>query len=171
MNIPKIEFMVAKLDEIFPLMHHFLNPRNKDWDWSSAIYQSYPLLKGKLRNIKKLDKRKEIEWQFFNEVYEKEKIELKKQSEIFQMAWDKINSDVMHALSDVVEQKWSSKDKKIVARVSLNPICPRDIKERTFDVFYMQSLEYMKSVAIHETLHFIYFDKWKSVFPKAEAKE
>ena len=29
----------------------------------------------------------------------------------------------------------------------------------------------MKSVAIHEILHFIYFEKWKKVFPKTQEKE
>jgi len=77
----------------------------------------------------------------------------------------------MKVLSEVVEQDWPDRDKKILARISLNPICPRYIKQRTFDLFYKSKLEYMKSVAIHEILHFIYFEKWKKVFPKTPKKE
>ena len=77
----------------------------------------------------------------------------------------------MLVLSEIVEQKWPEKDGKIIARVSLNPICPRYIKQRTFDVFYRQNARRMKSVAIHELLHFIYFEKWKRIFPNAKERE
>ena len=106
-------------------------------------------------------KQKEVEYRFFTEVFKKERIELEKRAKIFQIEWNKINDDVMLVLSKVVEQEWSDKDRKIFARISLNPICPRYIKQRTFDLFYKQKPQYMKSVAIHEILHFIYFEKWK----------
>jgi len=171
MNIPKVESSVAPIDKIFSLIHHFLNPAKGDWDWSNAIYWNYPELKNKLQNIKDKKKRKEIEYRFFTEVFKKERIELEKRAKIFQREWNKINDDVMLVLSEVVEQEWSEKDKKIFVRISLNPICPKYIKQRTFDLFYKQKPKYMKSVAIHEILHFIYFEKWKKVFPKSEEKE
>lgn len=171
MNIPKVEFSVAPIDKIFSLIHHFLNPAKGDWDWSNAIYRNYPKLKNKLQNIKDKKKRKEIEYRFFTEVFKKERIELEKRAKIFQREWNKINDNVMLVLSELVEQEWSERDKKIFARISLNPICPRYIKQRTFDLFYKQKPKYMKSVAIHEILHFIYFEKWKKVFPKTKEKE
>jgi len=171
MNIPRVEFSVAPLDKIFYLIHHFLNPAKGDWDWSNAIYKNYPALKSKLQNVKDKKKRKEIEYRFFTEVFKKERIELEKRAKIFQREWNKINDKVMLTLSKIVEQEWPNKDKKIFARISLNPICPRYIKQRTFDLFYKQKPKYMKSVAIHEILHFIYFEKWKNVFPKTEEKE
>jgi len=171
MKVPRLEFSVAPLNKIFPLIHHFLNPAKGDWDWSNAIYKNYPELKGRLQNVKDKKKRKEIEYRFFTEVFKKERIELEKRAKIFQREWNKINDDIMLVLSKVVEQEWPKKDKKIFARISLNPICPRYIKQRTFDLFYKQKPKYMKSVAIHEILHFIYFEKWKKVFPKTQEKE
>ena len=171
MNIPKVEFSVAPIDKIFSLIHYFLNPARGDWDWSNAIYKNYPELKSKLQNVKDKKKTKEVEYRFFTEVFKKERIELEKRAKIFQIEWNKINDDIMLVLSKVVEQEWSDKDRKIFARISLNPICPRYIKQRTFDLFYKQKPQYMKSVAIHEILHFIYFEKWKKVFPKTKEKE
>ena len=171
MNIPKVEFSVVPLDKIFSLIHYLLNPVKGDWDWSNAIYKNYPELKDKLQNIKDKKERKEIEYHFFTEVFNKERIELEKRAKIFQREWNKINDDIMLVLSKVIEQEWSEKDKKIFARISLNPICPRYIKQRTFDLFYKQKPKYMKSVAIHEILHFMYFEKWKKIFPKTNEKE
>lgn len=171
MNLPKVEFSVVPLNKTFSLIHHFLNPGKGDWNWSGFIYQHYPGLENKLKKIKEMKERREIEHDFFKKVFDKEKIEMGKKEKIFQREWNKINDGIMLALSKVVEQKWSKRDEKIFARVSLNPICPRYIKQRTFDVFYKQKLRYMKSVAIHEILHFIYFEKWKKVFPKTDEKE
>src|SRR3989344_4942719 len=171
MNIPKVEFGVAPLDKTFSLIHYFLNPVKVDWDWSDTIYKNYPELKNKLQDVGNKKKRKEIEYSFFIEVFDRERTELEKRAKIFQREWNKINDDIMLVLSEVVEQEWSDKDRKIFARISLNPICPRYIKQRTFDLFYKQKPQYMKSVAIHEILHFIYFEKWKKVFPKTKEKE
>jgi hypothetical protein len=171
MNIPKVEVRVAQIDKIFFLIHEFLNPAKNQWDWSNSIYRNYPELKSKLQNFKDKKKRKEIEYFFFTEVFKKERIKLEKRAKIFQREWNKINDNIMLVLSKVVEQEWSDKDKKIFARISLNPICPRYIKQKTFDLFYKQKSKYMKSVAIHEILHFIYFEKWKKVFPKTQEKE
>jgi len=170
-NIPKVEFVVAPINKTFSLIHHFLNPKKGDWDWSSFIYKCYPDLKKKLKNLKNKKKKKEIEHKFFKQIFEKDKELLNKKAKYFQKEWNKINDDIMLVLSKIVEQEWSDKDRKIFARISLNPICPRYIKQRTFDLFYKQKPKYMKSVAIHEILHFIYFEKWKKVFPKTNEKE
>lgn len=170
-NIPKVEFNVAPLNKTFPLIHHFLNPTKGDWDWSNAIYWGHPKLKNKLENIKNKKKRREIAYRFFTRVFNKEKVKLERKSKICQREWDKINDKVMLVLSEVVEQSWSEKDKKISAGVSLNPICPRYVKQRTFDIFYKDTIRRMKSTAIHEILHFIYFEKWKKVFPKTNERE
>src|SRR3989344_9180895 len=107
MIIPKIEFSIAHLDQIFSLIHEFLNPAKGQWDWSKPIYKNYPELKSKLQNVKDKKKRKEIEYRFFTEVFKKERIELEKRAKIFQIEWNKINDDVMLVLSKVVEQEWS----------------------------------------------------------------
>lgn len=171
MNIPKVEFSIAQLNKIFPIIHSFLNPTKNEWDWSNMILKEYPELKSKLQNIKDKKKRKNIEYEFFKDIFKKERITLENKTKVFQKEWDKINNQIILVLSEIVEQKWSEKDKKIFARVSLNPICPRFIKQRTFDIYYKQTPKFMESVAIHEVLHFIYFEKWKKVFPKTKEKE
>ncbi len=170
-NFPKIEFSIAQFDEAFKVIHSFLNPSKNYWDWSDYIYTSYPELKRKIKNIPKEKMRRGIEYAFFREHFEREKSILEKKRKVFQNEWDKINNRSMITLSKIVEQDWPKKDILIQARLSLNPICPRYIKTRTFDIFYRKSTEDMKGIAIHELLHFIYFEKWKKVFPKTKPRE
>lgn len=170
-NYPKVKFVIAPFKKIFPLIHYFLNPRKGDFDWSNAVYWGYPKLKRKLINIKDKKEREKIEYQFFRVFYNKNLNLLNKKKIFFQKEWDKINEEVMNILSEICEIDWLKKDYQMKARISLNPICPRWIKSRTFDIYYKDNLRRMKGTAIHELLHFIYFEKWKKVFPKTEDKE
>jgi hypothetical protein len=169
-HIPIVKFEVAPLDGIFHALHLFLNPPKNQWDWSSRIYDAYPDLASRISEKEKKKKR-EAEYAFFKETYEKETHLLKKQRDRFQTEWDGISNKVMEVFTEVIEQGWSDIDTIIHARVSLNPICPRFIKTRTFDVYYKQDAERMKATAIHELLHFIYFEKWKSIFPETKPRE
>ncbi|MBU2523478.1 MAG: hypothetical protein KKE23_04300 [Nanoarchaeota archaeon] len=172
-NIPRVEFKVAKLNEIFPAIHKFLNPEQSNWiwDWSDRIYKEYPWIKNKLQNVKDRRIRKDMEYSFFKNIIENDKNGFENRSKLFQKKWNRVNDSIMNALSDVLEIKWSKTDKKFVARVSLNPICPRDIHKRNFDIFYKKGTHEMIGTSIHEIHHFIYFEKWKEVFPGANEKE
>jgi hypothetical protein len=169
--IPKVEFSVAPLDKTFPMIHYFLNPPKWDWDWSAAIYSNYPQLKPKLENISSKAMRRKIENAFFKDVLQKENNSLEKRRIYFQREWNKINDDVMLALSNVAEQEWPKEYTNIPAILSLNPIGQRDLKSRTIELHYKQNSKQMKHVAIHEVFHFIYFRKWKTVFPRSREEE
>jgi hypothetical protein len=171
MNIPKVKIKVASLDEIFPIIHSFLNPAEDELQWSDTIYKYYPGLKEKLKNIKNKDQRKDTEHNFFKKVLGEKKNELEEKAKDFRKEWDKINDDIMVALSNLTEHEWSEKDKQIIARISLNSICPRYLKERIFDLFYKDNIKDMKSFAIHEISHFIYFEKWKTIFNNTDEKD
>ncbi len=167
---PNVKFEVASIKHIMPPINHFLNPKKGSWDWSKSILDKYPLLDKKLKNVKKLSEREKIARDFFEDFILKNKNLLEKKAKEFQKEWNKINKEYMKAISEVLGIDWPKKDKEISAFISPNPICPRYIKQRIFDVYYLSSLEWMKAVAVHEILHFIYFEKWKKVFSKANEK-
>ena len=50
------------------------------------------------------------------------------------------------------------------ADITLNPICPRFLKERRFDVFYRNSPSGALGMALHEIVHFLWFDRWNALF-------
>ena len=168
---PKVEFKPASLEHIIGLINNFLNPRKGEWNWSHFILSKYPLLDKKLKNVKEISKRKKITRLFFRQFLLKNKNLIKNKAVLFQKEWDKINDEYMKILPLVLEINWPEKDKKMTAFVSLNPICPRYIKKRWFDIYYLSSVRYMKATAMHEILHFLYFEKWKKLFPKTSEKE
>jgi len=170
-TIPHVSFEIAPVEETIPILHRFLNPREGRSDWSHFIYKQYPDLKDLLDDVDEREKREKIENKFFSDYFDREKEKIQAKAELFQKEWDKINTPVMETLSNIMEQEWSLDDKEISARASVNPICPRWIKRRMFDVFYMKDIDGMKATTIHESSHFIYFDKWQAVFPETEENE
>lgn len=166
---PKVKFEVASIKHIIPPINDFLN-LHKRWDWSRHILDKYPVLDKKLKNVKKKSERNKITHDFFEDFILRNKDLLEKKAEKFQKEWNKINNEYMVTLSEVLEIDWPEEDKQIRAFISPNPICPRYIKQRIFDVYHLSSLEWMKAVAMHEILHFLYFEKWKEFSPKTNEK-
>lgn len=167
--IPEIEFQTIKIEKELPILYHFLKKYRRHWDWSEIVYKHYPELKNKIKDIPEGKERRKTAYCFFQNFYENNLKIIEQKTILFQKEWNKVNNRIMKALSEVTECEWN--DKEIEAKVSLNPICPRFIKEREFNIFYKQTIENMKDTCTHESLHFLYFDKWKKVFPKMKEKE
>ncbi|HLD12428.1 MAG TPA: hypothetical protein VJB87_02420 [Candidatus Nanoarchaeia archaeon] len=170
--IPQVNFKVIEFKNMFSQINGFLSQNIKRlWDWSDVIFSQYPDLKARLEGIEDKEERYNICRDYFSEKYLEVKGELENNTTMFQKSWDSINNQVMEALSKVIEVDWPEKDKNITARVSMNPICPRFIKYRVFDLYYKFTAEKMREVAVHEIQHFLFFEKWKAVFPETKEEE
>ena len=165
--IPKIKFEVKPLRKYQNVLYYFLNHTG----WDKRIFREYPTLEKRLKLAGKFDKRNRIVYDFFDDIEKREKTKFNIKRKIFQKSWDKINDNSLRALSEINEIDWSNADRFITAYVTLNPICPRYIKDRSFDLFYKFNIKQMRTVSLHELLHFIYFKKWKQVFPKTPERE
>lgn len=170
-NIPKVQFDLDPIENSLDMVHHFLNPSKKVFDWSHYIFGHYPELKKILKGVEDKNKRKRIELQFLKDFQKENESAIISELNKIRKEWAKINNRVMKTLSEIVEIDWPKEDKVIRAYISLCPINPRFIKTREFSVFYRSDEDEKKAIAIHEILHFIYFEKWKSVFPKTEERE
>jgi len=171
MNIPKVQFIPATKEQTLFYLCHFLIGKNVRKDWGNEILYFYPPLKKLLASEPSLSAKRQIIERFFSDTHDMLKPALEKKADVYQRAWNPINEDIIKALASVVEIPWSKYPKTIIARVSLNPICPRFLKQNVFDVFRGMSVDEMKATCIHELLHFIYFEKWKTVFPDTKERE
>jgi hypothetical protein len=171
LNIPKIKVGVKPLEEDVDLTSRFLFPRGGEWDWSEIVYQNYPELKAGVQGVEGFPQKKARAEDVLREIAIQDKGIMLKKAADFQGEWVKINDPVMEALSEIVELKWPQGHEIIKTRISLNPICSRFIESKIFDLFYAMKLQEMQSFAIHEISHFIYFEKWKQVFPETSQEE
>jgi hypothetical protein len=160
----KVKFVVPELEEYLPILTHFLLETN----WKEKIFNFYPDLKKSLEassnkeaTIKSFFKKQESKFMSIMNIVQKE----------FQDSWDKINKKVINYLEKVNETKFLPSQKKIFARITLNPICPRYLDKNIFDIHFSLADVTMKTIVLHELSHFIFFNKLKKIYPDINAKE
>lgn len=147
----KIKFLLNNPKDDFYFIRFFLNDKNIYW--RNRIFKRHP----KLKSIDKVEL-----MGYIKEYYDKHKDFLEKAVNNFQLEWDKLNDSFINALSEVTETRIPNRIVK--AFVSINPICPRNISNWFFNIFYKQNKVDMIKTISHELTHFFYFKKWSEVF-------
>jgi hypothetical protein len=160
----KVSFIVPSLDEYLSVLTFFI----LESGWSEKIFSVYPSLKEKLKNSK--DKKKTIEL-FFKKQETKFMPVMNVVQKEFQNSWDKINHETMQTLEEINETKFSLSQKEFTARITLNPICPRYLDKNSFDIYFALAERTMRTLVLHELSHFIFFKKFKEIYPKVNVEE
>ena len=107
--------------------------------WMDALYQFYPQLdRGRMERGSRLERAAYLR-ESLSETYEQLVPELKEKVRDYQGHWDKNRRAVEEALGDIFQIPLEGRYQDIRADITLNPICPRFLKERRFDVFYRNS--------------------------------
>ena len=165
--IPKVKFRIESFDEAFETIILFLSPKS---GWHKKIFGQYPELEKKLDGKKTWEEVEIISKEFFRSFYEKNLKKIKERAQKYKSLWERNNDGFMLALEEVLEIKWPSKIKVFTCRIGISPVCPRYLDKNMFDVSAFFSDNEFNEVVCHELLHFLYFEKWKEIFPNYNRK-
>lgn len=159
--IPKIVFkqMPLKLET-----EMFLNFLEKDWGFKITDKYSQFL------RIKEMKSEKERKSAIRKEIIKirkdlGDKMDLGLKS--VEGGWKKVQKKTFETLSEIIQEEWS--DRKIVGYVSINPICPRWLDSWRFSVTF--DSKYSNLIIAHEISHFLYFKKFRDLFPKIKKEK
>jgi len=167
MYLPKVKFINVKTVTEVDWLHGFLFQNS--WGWGKYIFRKHPKLKEVL-----LFKTEEQQVIFLRRyvldfrIQKKEQID--RQKLIYEKNWSRVEEEFLTLLSEVIGISWPKKINTITAEISLNPICPRFLDKQSFFLFYNYNNKDALEVMMHEICHFLYFEKWKKVFPKSQPK-
>jgi len=169
MNTPKVIFTNIPLSKEIDWIHGFLF-QNK-LGWGKYIIKKHPEIK-KVFSFKTESE----QVQFLREYIIKFRIEnqklIEKNKTLYQKEWQKVEKDFFTILSEIIQIDWPKNRKTIKAMVSLDPICPRFLKDWSFSIFYnYKKIPPAMEVIMHESCHFLYFEKWKQLYPKMDSKK
>ncbi len=171
MHLPELKF-----DDYPPRMevgrlHNFLF--KSKWGWQDFIFQYHPELKEACQELAA-----DTEDNQFNflarcvaEFKESHKSEIKTNQLKYEEEWRKVEEDFFATLSGVIGIEWPLDREIITAMISINPITPRSLEDWNFAYFYNyhEIADFLETV-MHECCHFLYFEKWKELFPEIESK-
>lgn len=132
--------------------------------WSDALLYFYPQLKKEELQKRTLDGKKEYLLETLSEVYGDIKEELEEKVIQYNDHFSKYKGQIEDALSEAFEIDTRSICNDLTANITMNPVCPRFLKEHYFDVFYKNSERGAIGVSIHEIIHYIWFYVWNKNF-------
>ncbi|MBU1046739.1 hypothetical protein KKH36_03110 [Patescibacteria group bacterium] len=168
MKIPKVKFTEIPIETEIRMFYYFLF--ENDWDWSKSLFQVHPNLK-EVKELKSKKDRIAFITKYIKGFRKVRGEVIDKNKEIYKKNWEKIEKDFLLTLSEVIEEEWPKNRKEIVANMSINTICPRDIKDWCFSIFYNYDKKLIATKLIaHEITHFLYFERWKKLYPKMDQK-
>lgn len=162
--IPQIRFDLADKNREAELFNSFIKRNN----WL-ALFANYKELITSLENEKDENKRKSICLDFVEKSRAVHEVEMQSFSEDLADEWNKLGTTFLKLLSEHFQIDWPG-ETSITGHVSILPVFPRFLDEYSFFVGY-KNISSMIEVCAHEILHFLWFKKWKEVFPDIARKE
>jgi hypothetical protein len=158
MGLPKIRFVInenADADMITGRM-------------DKSFFTHHPELEEQIKDMSKEDKKRTVT-RFVAEFYSKNAEVLEDSRRKLQSAWDPVNDRILERLAEIIGTGWY--DENITGIMTLNLVCPRNLRDSRFFVSYFKDTEIAKGIALHEITHFLFFKKWKEVFEDYDEKQ
>jgi len=129
-------------------------------NWSSMIINKYPGFL-KIKNIKFKKKKLEAIKNEISKIRTEFGEKMGDALETIKKDWKKVERKVFQTLSEIIQEDWLKRE--ITAYISLNPICPRYLDNWSFSVTFDR--KNLNKIIAHEISHFLFFKKFKEVFP------
>lgn len=142
----------------------FLQQDNKpDW-WSKRLFEVFPTLD--YEQARKLPESERLK--YIRKEMKKLAIlhndDIQNSIKMFQTKWASVAKKLNQAYSSTFGVDCTKILNDMVGFVGLDPVCPRNVQEHTFDVFYRFDPEYALLTALHEITHFVWFYVWQEYF-------
>lgn len=162
MNLPKIVFSPMSLEEnIEAIKWSFY----EDLSLRNYTIQYFPELAIINSNTSETEVNRLIETIVTKEYIKCEK-KIVDETKRYNNIWGNINDKYFEILTDFLGESFPENVKQINASVGLIPICPRDLDSFSFLIQTDMEDSTLIKTAAHEVLHFLWFLKWKSMYPK-----
>ncbi|OGH79107.1 MAG: hypothetical protein A2469_04730 [Candidatus Magasanikbacteria bacterium RIFOXYC2_FULL_40_16] len=169
MSIPKVKFTNISLKAEIDGLYGFLF--ENDMGWGKYIIRKHP----KIKYVLSLKTKKERILFFKKYIidFRKENADRIEANKIkYNKKWQMIENKYFKLLSGIMDIDWPKNRKIITAEISINTICPRFLDEWSFSIFYnYKKLSHAMETIMHETCHFLYFEKWKKIYPNMDIKK
>ena len=132
--------------------------------WSDPLYHFYPQLDKTHAAALPFPQRKDYIARTLRAVYAQLEGDIEEKIRLYARRWASCRGQINDALTDAFGIDCGALFNDLRCHVSMNPISPRFLRERRFDVFYRNSERGALGMAIHELIHFAWFHVWNGLF-------
>ncbi|HPE14849.1 MAG TPA: hypothetical protein PLT65_03320 [Bacilli bacterium] len=170
MVIPKIKFRPMALDENIDLVKWAYFESDGPLSIHSYVIQLFPELDNLGKKLPE-DKICMIIEQVVTKRYNDELDKIINDVNNYNAIWDNHNDDYFKSLLKSFNIDWPKEKIIINAKVGIIPVFPRYLDSFSFAISIGVQEDKVKEVAAHESLHFIWFEKWKQLYPETKREE
>lgn len=170
MNLPKVKFKEMTLEENIEIIKWAYYEQNDSLNVHDYTVKFFPKLANLDNKLSQEEVYKKIE-EVVTETYQKQKEEIKKESEKYNFLLEDINAKYMLELSNYLRVNWPNNIDIIEGTVGIIPIFPRYLDNFSFSIGTNIEKENLIEICAHEILHFLWFEKWKQIHPETPSIE
>lgn len=132
--------------------------------WSDSLYYFYPQLDQEHAKALSEAQRREYLGGVLAQVYRQNEKLLADKAKAYQRHWQCHRQQITEVFSEEFERDLSDSFEDLTGNLTLNPIGPRFLETHSFDLFYLNSERGALGCALHEIVHFLWFDLWQQQF-------
>lgn len=132
--------------------------------WSDALFYFYPQIQKEAVNKRSPAEQKRNLTAALSAVYNEIKGEIDSKVISYNAHFERHREQIEDALSEAFDMDTRAVFNDLEANITMNPVCPRFLREHRFDVFYKNSEKGALGISIHEIIHYIWFYVWNSHF-------
>ena len=170
MKIPKIEFKEMPLEENIETIKWAYYEDTGVLSVHDYTIQYFHELANIDKNLSKSEVHKIIE-EVVKKEYCKYNLTIKEDVQRYNRLWEKYNDLYFETLSNYLDVEWPKNLDIIEGKVGLLPVFPRYLDNFSFAISIgVDDLKIIETCA-HETLHFLWFEKWKDIHPETPRRE
>ena len=170
MKIPKIEFKPMSLEENIEIIKWAYYEDNGILSVHHYTIQYFPELANINKNLPQSEVYKIIE-KVVKKEYQNYKFKIEAEVKRYNLLWKKYNDIYFDTLSNYLEVEWPTKCDIIEGKVGLIPVFPRYLDNFSFSISIGVEDWKIIETSAHETLHFLWFEKWKKIHPETPRRE
>lgn len=167
--IPQVKFEVADIDSEAELFWGFIK-EDESGRFVEIFTKRYPELVKQLEDVEDKEKGIILCKNFAEKLHQINEKEIILMKDAFQTEWKMIEADFLSVLAEFFETTWPEEKSEIAGKVTVLPVFPRHLEEYIFYVGH-QNVPRMIETSAHEIVHFLWFKKWREVFPEIPKRE
>lgn len=132
--------------------------------WTDAIYYFYPSLnKSHIDSLNLSGKQAYITAEL-RKTYDSLQDTWTEKLSAYNTHWSNHRAQINDALSNAFGVNAHVLFNDLKGYITLNPVCPRFLRERCIDMFHLNSHRGCIGLTIHEMIHFLWFHIWNSIY-------
>lgn len=167
---PKIIFKPITIEENIKIIQNFYFGEGEKSEIHNLLCEYFPELHDIHKNISKEEISTKISAIITN-YYTSNSQNIREACKKYSAIWNKYNDTYFKKLADYLNINWPININEITCYVGMLPFFPRDIDNYTFYINPHLNEEKLTEACAHETLHFLWFIKWKTLYPEIPKTE